>query len=195
MADEQNTEQVEDTQDTTQNNDDVVLTQSKLDSLIDKGYSKGVKRAKSELEEELGVDIEQAKELIKAKQEAEEASKSELEKLMEQKAMLEKTVESLESTNKNLQYDMQIQQVVAQNGINDGDYFKHLLQQESAKEDFDMTAFMDNLKGEKPYLFKNGVQEQLKVDATSNKASLDVSSRIGNATSMAELYKLQQEMT
>jgi len=195
MADEQNTEQVENTQETTENND-VVLTQSKLDSLIDKGYSKGVKRAKSELEEELGVDIEQAKELIKAKQEAEEASKSELEKLMEQKSMLEKTIESLESTNKNLQYDMQIQQVVQQNGINDADYFKHLLQQESAKEDFDMTSFMDNLKGGKPYLFNNGVQEQpKKVDATSNKATLDVASRIGNARSMDELYKLQQEIS
>jgi len=53
---------------TPKSENEVVISQSKLDNLIDKGFSKGANRAKSELAEQLGVDsIEQARELINAK--------------------------------------------------------------------------------------------------------------------------------
>ena len=59
MADEQKTAEVE----TPKTENEVVISQSKLDALIDKGFSKGANRAKSELAESLGVDsIEQAQE-------------------------------------------------------------------------------------------------------------------------------------
>jgi len=192
MADEQKTAEVDTP--TTENNE-VVISQSKLDKLIDKGFSKGANRAKSELAEQLGVDsIEQAQELINAKREADEANKSDLDKAAELIQTLQGTIEGLESNNKQLQSDMAVQQVVAQNGIKDADYFKHLLSQASGSEDFDQSTFIEQLKGDKPYLF-NGVDNQPKrVDATSNKASLDVNDRINNASSMAELYKLRDEI-
>jgi len=194
MADEQITENVENTEAT--ENNDVVLSQSKLDSLIDKGFSKGAKRAKQELAEQLGVDsLEQAAELIAAKRQLDEESKSDLDKSLETIETLQKTIESLESTNKNLQSDMEIQKVVNKNGINDVDYFKHLLSQAKGTEDFDQETFIDSLRGEKPYLFNDGVSQPKKVDATSNKASLNVQDRIASAKTMADIYKLQQELT
>ena len=195
MADEQKTADVENTEAT--ENNEVVLSQSKLDSLINKGFSQGANRAKQDLAEQLGVDsLEQARELIKAKREADEANKTELEKMLEQNEMLNKAIEGLENTNKNLLADMEIQKVVSQNGINDTDYFKHLLAQASGQEDFEQEVFIETLKTSKPYLFNDGASNQpKKVDASSNKASLNVNDRISNATSMAELYKLQQELT
>ena len=193
MADEQKTVQDE----TPESENKVELSQSKIDSLIDKSFSKGAKRAQAELAERLGVDsIEQAQELINAKREADEAGKTDLEKALEEAAMLKNTIESLESSNKQLQTDMAVERVVAQNGIKDADYFKHLLKQAASNEDFSQEAFIDQLKGDKPYLFNDGVAAQPKprVDGSSNKASLDVTDRIKNAQSMDELYKLQNEI-
>ena len=192
MADEATkTEKVE----TPKTENEVVISQSKLDNLIDKGFSKGAKRAKSELAEQLGVDsIEQARELILAKKEADDANKSELEKASELISTLNSTIEGLESNNKQIKADMAVQQVVAQNGIKDADYFKHLLAQASATEDFEQDAFIEQLKGDKPYLFSGGETQPKKVDATSNRASLDVGERVKSAKTMAELYALQNEL-
>lgn len=174
---------------------EVVISQSKLDSLIDKGFSKGANRAKSELAEQLGVDsIEQAQELINAKREADEANKSDLDKAAELIQTLNNTIEGLESSNKQIKADMAVQQVVAQNGIKDADYFKHLLAQASASEDFEQEAFIEQLKGDKPYLFSGGEVQPKKVDATSNRASLDLGERVKGAKTMAELYALQNEL-
>lgn len=174
---------------------EVVISQSKLDSLIDKGFSKGANRAKSELAEQLGVDsIEQAQELINAKREADEANKSDLDKAAELIQTLNNTIEGLESSNKQIKADMAVQQVVAQNGIKDADYFKHLLAQASASEDFEQDAFIEQLKGDKPYLFSGGEVQPKKVDASSNRASLDVGERVKSAKTMAELYALQNEL-
>jgi len=194
MADEQKTAEVDTP--TTENNE-VVISQSKLDKLIDKGYSKGATRAKSELAEQLGVDsIEQARELINAKKEADEANKSDLDKAAELINTLNARIEGLESNNNQMKSDMEIQKVVNANGINDADYFKHLMAQASAGEDFEQDTFIEQLKGEKPYLFNNGVDSQPKrVDATSNKATLNAADRIKSTTSMAELYRLQDEIT
>jgi len=194
MADEQKTAEVDTP--TTENNE-VVISQSKLDKLIDKGYSKGATRAKSELAEQLGVDsIEQARELINAKKEADEANKSDLDKAAELINTLNARIEGLESNNNQMKSDMEIQKVVNANGINDADYFKHLMAQASANEDFEQDTFIEQLKGEKPYLFNNGVDSQPKrVDATSNKATLNAADRIKSTTSMAELYRLQDEIT
>ena len=174
---------------------EVVLSQSKLDSLIDKGFSKGANRAKNELAEQLGVDsIEQARELINAKRENDEANKSDLDKAAELINTLNGTIKGLEANNNEIKADMAVQKVVSENGIKDADYFKHLLSQASATEDFDQSAFIDQLKGDKPYLFSGGETQPKKVDATSNRASLDVGERVKSAKTMAELYALQNEL-
>jgi len=191
MADEQITEQVE----TPKTENEVVISQSKLDKLIDKGFSKGANRAKTELADILGVDsIEQARELINAKRETDEANKSDLDKAAELIQTLNSTIDGLESNNKMMVADMAVQKVVTENGIKDADYFKHLLAQASATEDFDQSAFIDQLKGDKPYLFSGGETQPKKVDATSNRASLDVGERVKSAKTMAELYALQNEL-
>jgi hypothetical protein len=174
---------------------EVVLSQSKLDKLIDKGFSKGANRAKTELADMLGVDsIEQARELINAKREADEANKSDLDKAAELIQTLNSTIDGLESNNKMMVADMAVQKVVTENGIKDADYFKHLLAQASATDDFDQSTFIEQLKGDKPYLFSGGEVQPKKVDATSNRASLDVGERVKSAKTMAELYALQNEL-
>ena len=186
---------VTETVETPKTENEVVISQSKLDSLIDKGFSKGANRAKNELAEQLGVDsIEQARELINAKRDADDANKSDMDKAAELINTLNSTIEGLESNNKAIQADMAVQKVVAENGIKDADYFKHLLAQASATEDFDQSSFIDQLKGDKPYLFSGGEVQPKKVDATSNRASLDVGERVKSATTMAELYALQNEL-
>ena len=191
MADEQKTAEVE----TPKTENEVVISQSKLDALIDKGFSKGANRAKSELAESLGVDsIEQARELINAKRDADDANKSDLDKAAELINTLNSTIEGLEANNKAIMADMAVQKVVAENGINDADYFKHLLATASAGEDFDQSTFINQLKGDKPYLFSGGEVQPKRVDATSNRASLDVSERVKSAKTMAELYALQNEL-
>ncbi len=191
MADEHITENVE----TPKTENEVVLSQSKLDKLIDKGFSKGANRAKSELAEQLGVDsIEQARELINAKRENDEANKSDLDKAAELITTLNSTIKGLEANNNEIKADMAVQKVVSDNGIKDADYFKHLLAQASAGEDFDQSTFIEQLKGDKPYLFSGGETQPKRVDATSNRASLDVSERVKSAKTMAELYALQNEI-
>jgi plasmid maintenance system antidote protein VapI len=191
MADEHITENVE----TPKTENEVVLSQSKLDKLIDKGFSKGANRAKSELAEQLGVDsIEQARELINAKRENDEANKSDLDKAAELITTLNSTIKGLEANNNEIMADMAVQKVVSDNGIKDADYFKHLLAQASAGEDFDQSTFIEQLKGDKPYLFKGGDTQPKRVDSTSNRASLDVNDRIKSTTTAAELYALQHEI-
>jgi hypothetical protein len=89
---------------------------------------------------------------------------------------------------------MAVQKVVSENGIKDADYFKHLLAQASAVDDFDQSAFSEQLKGDKPYLFSGGDTQPKRVDATSNRASLDVGERIKSTKTMAEIYALQNEL-
>lgn len=191
MADEHITDKVE----TPKTENEVVISQSKLDSLIDKGFSKGANRAKSELANMLGVDsIQEAQELINSKRQADEANKSDMDKAAELIQTLNNTIEGLESDNKKIQANAVIEKVVSENGIKDADYFKHLLAQASATEDFDQSTFIERLKGDKPYLFNGGDIQPKKVDSTSNRASLDVSERVKGAKTMAELYALQNEM-
>ena len=183
------------TDETPKSENEVVLSQSKLDKLIDKGFSKGANRAKSELAEQLGVDsIEQARELINAKRENDEANKSDLDKAAELINTLNGTIKGLEANNNEIKADMAVQKVVSENGIKDADYFKHLLSQASATEDFDQSTFIEQLKGDKPYLFSGGEVQPKKVDATSNRASLDVNDRIKSTTTAAELYALQNDL-
>ena len=191
MADEHTNGKVE----TPKTENEVVLSQSKLDNLIDKGFSKGANRAKSELAEQLGVDsIEQARELINAKRENDEANKSDLDKAAELINTLNGTIKGLEANNNEIKADMAVQKVVSDNGIKDADYFKHLLAQASAGDDFDQSTFIEQLKGDKPYLFSGGEVQPKRVDATSNRASLDVGERVKSAKTMAELYALQNEL-
>ena len=181
--------------DTPKTENEVVISQSKLDALIDKGFSKGANRAKSELAESLGVDsIEQARELINAKRENDEANKSDLDKAAELINTLNGTIKGLEANNNEIKADMAVQKVVSENGIKDADYFKHLLATASADDGFEQDAFIEQLKGDKPYLFSGGEVQPKRVDATSNRASLDVGERVKSAKTMAELYALQNEL-
>ena len=181
--------------DTPKTENEVVISQSKLDALIDKGFSKGANRAKSELAESLGVDsIEQAQELINAKRETDEANKSDLDKAAELINTLNSTIKGLEANNNEIKADMAVQKVVSENGIKDADYFKHLLATASASEGFEQDAFIEQLKGDKPYLFSGGDTQPKRVDATSNRASLDVGERIKSTKTMAEIYALQNEL-
>jgi predicted RecB family endonuclease len=181
--------------DTPKTENEVVISQSKLDALIDKGFSKGANRAKSELAESLGVDsIEQAQELINAKRETDEANKSDLDKAAELINTLNSTIKGLEANNNEIKADMAVQKVVSENGIKDADYFKHLLATASADDGFEQDAFIEQLKGDKPYLFSGGEVQPKRVDATSNRASLDVGERVKSAKTMAELYALQNEL-
>lgn len=193
MADEQKAVKQETVDTPTTETKEVVLSQSKLDSLIDKAFSKGAKRASGELSEQLGVEnIEQAQELIKAKRQYDEDNKSDLDKAQETIDTLNKTIEGLESSNNQIKSDMEFQKVATDNGIKDADYFKHLLMQAKQTEDFDQAEFISGLKTEKPYLF--GVQETKKVDATQSRQALDVNERIKGAKSMKDLYALQNEI-
>tara|TARA_R110000772_G_scaffold157856_1_gene269098 strand:+ start:131 stop:715 length:585 start_codon:yes stop_codon:yes gene_type:complete len=193
MADEQKAVEQQTVDTPTTETKEVVLSQSKLDALIDKAFSKGAKRASGELSEQLGVEsIEQAHQLIKAKRQFDEDNKSDLDKAAETINMLNQTIEGLESSNKEIQSNMEFQKVATDNGIKDTDYFKHLMMQAKKTEDFDQSEFISALKAEKPYLF--GVQETKRVDATQSRQSLDVKDRIKNATSMRDLYALQNEI-
>jgi hypothetical protein len=69
-----------------------------------------------------------------------------------------------------------------------------LLATASASEGFEQDAFIEQLKGDKPYLFSGGEVQPKRVDATSNRASLDVGERVKSAKTMAELYALQNEL-
>ena len=63
------------------------------------------------------------------------------------------TIKGLEANNNEIKAEMAVQKVVSENGIKDADYFKHLLSQASGTEDFDQSTFIEQLKGDKPYLF------------------------------------------
>ena len=193
MADEQKAVEQKTVETPTTENKEVVLSQSKLDALIDKAFSKGAKRASGELSEQLGVEnIEQAKELINQKRQYDEDNKSDLDKAEETINTLNKTIEGLESSNKEIKVNMEFQKVATDNGVKDADYFKHLLMQAKQSEDYNEADFISELKTEKPYLF--GMQETKKVDATQSRQTLDVSDRIKGATSMNDLYALQNEI-
>tara|TARA_R110002020_G_scaffold166393_4_gene354374 strand:+ start:732 stop:1316 length:585 start_codon:yes stop_codon:yes gene_type:complete len=194
MADEQKAVEQETVDTPTTETKEVVLSQSKLDALFDKAFRKGAKTASSDLSEQLGVEsIEQAKELIEAKRKLDEEQKSDLEKSQETIETLTKTIEGLESSNKEILTNMEFQKVAMDNGIKDADYFKHLLTQAKKADDYNEADFISELKTEKPYLF--GVQETKKVDATTSKQTLDVSERIKSAKTIAELNALQNEIT
>ena len=193
MADEQKAVEQETVETPTTETKEVVLSQSKLDALIDKAFSKGAKRASGDLSDQLGVEtIEQAKELIEAKRKLDEEHKSDLEKAQETIDTLGKTIESLEVSNKEIKVNMEFQKVATDNGVKDADYFKHLLTQAKRSEDYNEADFISELKTEKPYLF--GIQETKKVDATSSKQTLEVGERVKSAKTMKELYALQNEM-
>jgi hypothetical protein len=194
MADEQKAAETKVDTPATATENEVVISQSKLDQLIDKGFSKGAKRAANELAEQLGVEnIEQARELINAKRQNDEDGKSDLAKAADLIATLNSTIEGLEASNQQIRSDMDFQKVASDNGVQDEDYFKHLLMQAQKADDFEQAEFITSLKSNKPYLF--GAQEPAKkVDATSNRASLDVAERVKGAKTMAELYALQNEI-
>jgi len=176
-------------------NTEVVISQSKLDQLIDKGFSKGAKRAANELSELLGVEnIEQAKELINAQRQLDEDGKTDLAKAADLIATLNSTIDGLEASNLQIRSDMNFQKVASDNGVKDTDYFKHLLQQAQKADDYDESGFISTLKSDKPYLFGGLEPVKKAVDATTNRSSLDVAERVKGARTMAELYALQNEL-
>ena len=195
MADEQKTGEVENTPNS--QNNMVEIEQSKLDALIDKGFSKGANRAKTELLESLGFEsVDELSAVVQAKREADEASKSELEKSQDLINSLQKQVDDLHNQNKSMSESYRLKDLAMQNGINDAEYFKYLLDSAEKGEDFEEQVFIDGLKETKPYLFNTGSAQNAppKVDATSNAKALDINQRIKSARTMAELQKIQKEL-
>jgi len=173
----------------------VEMEQSKLDELMNKSFGKGAKKAENKLVEELGLsNIDELKNLVTAKKEADEANKSELEKAMETIATLTNTIDTLESDTNSYKSKLELQQVANEHSIGDTDYFNHLLAQAKQSEEFQMETFVESLKSEKPYIFKNNVQPK-KIDSSNNsQQSPDFGTKVKSATSMAELYALQKEL-
>lgn len=193
MADEQKT--VENVVTSKTENEVVSLTQEKVDKLINKGYSKGATHAKSDLITFLGVDsIEQAQELITAKREADDASKSELDRASETIEALSSTIEGLESDNAKIKADALIEGVISKNDIKEASIFKHLLSQETGKEDFDLEPFIEKLREEKSFLFSGADSKPMRVDSTMSKQALNVSERIKNCNTMEEIHRIQNEI-
>ena len=195
MADEQKTGEVENTPNS--QNNMVEIEQSKLDALIDKGFSKGANRAKTELLESLGFEsVDELSAVVQAKREADEANKTELEKSQDLINSLQKQVDDLNNQNKAQAESYRLKDLAMQNGINDASYFKYLLDSAEKGEDFDEQAFIDSLKETKPYLFNAGSANNAppKVDTTSNAKALDINQRIKSAKTMAELQKIQKEL-
>ena len=186
-----------DTEETPNSQNVVEIEQSKLDALIDKGFSKGANRAKAELLESLGFEsVDELSAIVQAKREADEASKSELEKSQDLINSLQKQVDDLNNQNKSMSESYRLKDLAMQNGINDAEYFKYLLDSTEKSEDFEEQAFIDSLKETKPYLFNAGSAQSAppKVDATSNAKALDINQRIKGAKTMAELQKIQKEL-
>lgn len=189
MADEQKTDNVDNTPESTQNKM-VELEQSKIDALISDGYKKGATKATEKVLEELGVEsLDDVKALLNAKAEAEEAEKSELQKAQERLEAIEAEAEALRKANAQKESDLKVTQLAAQHGVTDTDYLKYQLTQAQKSEDFNESAFIENLKETKPFLFGQPSTVP-KVDASRNKQEVDVSTKIRAARSMQDLYKV-----
>jgi hypothetical protein len=185
------------TEETPNSQNMVEIEQSELDALIDKGFSKGANRAKAELLESLGFEsVDELSAIVQAKREADEANKSELEKSQDLINSLQKQVDDLNNQNKSMSESYRLKDLAMQNGINDAEYFKYLLDSTEKSEDFEEQAFIDSLKETKPYLFNTGSANNAppKVDTTSNAKALDINQRIKGAKTMAELQKIQKEL-
>lgn len=172
---------------------EVVMTQEKLDGLFNKSYGKGAEKAKAELLKELGFDsIEKARELIKAKNDADEANKTELQKAADNLSTLNGTIKDLEGRNKLLESDARIGHIAAKNGISDSEYFKFLFDKESKDDKFDEDTFITKLKKDKPSLFSETIKAN--IDNSPNKKPKDFSEKVTKAKTMAELYALQDNV-
>lgn len=188
MADEQK----ESTDTDTPAAKEVVLTQDKLDKLINSGFGKGAKKAEQDLIKGLGFSsLDEVKELIKAKQESDEAGKSDLEKAAGNIATLTEALNKAETSNKNLMAEIAIEGVAKQNGVNDTEYFKYLVANASKVDGYDADEFMNKLKTDKPNLFSK--TDAKKIDATPSPNSTKIEDRIAAATTIAELRELQKE--
>jgi len=175
-------------------NKEVILTQEKLDTMLDEVFKRGASRSDEAVMKNLGVEsIEQVKELLKAKKDSDEAAKSDNEKQAESIVLLEKTIKGLELGNKELKADMALERVASTNGIKDVDYFKHLIGNAAKDDKFNQETFLETLKTTKPYLFGEAIKP--KIDNSPNKTPKDFSEKVASAKTMAELYALQGEGT
>lgn len=189
---------------TSKDGDKVVeLTQKKIDELVAKGYSAGAKSIKGKesktILSELGVDsLDSLKTLLAEKAEADKKAKAEAEakltadeKTAKSIEALTKTVKNLENNNKTLQEKLELEKEVAKYDIADSSYYKHLKAMAMKENDFKEDKFVEQLKKEKPYLFKT--TDKKVVDA-SNPVEVEVKDKISQAKTMKELRELQKSL-
>ena len=86
---------------------------------------------------------------------------------------------------------MVIERVATTAGINDVDYFRHLHSNAISVQgvEFDETAFIEELKTNKPFLF--GDATKIKIDNSTTKTPTEFSVKVKGAKTMAELRALQ----
>lgn len=172
-------------------NKDVVLTQDKLDKLINKGYGKGQAKATEALVADLGVgSLDDLKAILKAKTDLDEANKTDLEKAASTIETLTNSLAKAEGVNKALTADAVVERLASDNGANDKDYFKHLYAKASKDDTFDKDTYITKLKKDKPFLFV--VAEAKNIDASPNAVPTSISAKIKAAKTMKELRAIQQ---
>lgn len=132
----------------------VNMTQSELESMINKKYAKGAEKATQDLLQTIGVDdIDTLKSLVTQQREAEEAQKTESQRLMEQFEALQAEKTELEQKLNEMTYRSEVQAIATENGIQDMDVFEYLYSKAKGQEGFDVKSFISELKSEKPYIF------------------------------------------
>ena len=171
----------------------VTISQEKLDSLINEKFKKGAEKANSQLLETLGVDsVDSLKEILQAKKQSDEAAKTELEKALEAAEQLKQEQETLRQKYETAEKKNMLNSIASKHGVKEVDYFELELNKVDRGEDFDMDAFVENLKVSKPSLF--GEVKAPKTDTSSNNSDpADFKTKI-QGLSFAELQKLQASL-
>ena len=133
----------------------VQMSQSDLDSLIDKKYAKGAEKANSKLLEDLGVtNVDDLKAIVTTYKEAEDKNKSDLDKANETINTLNSTITKLTNELGQSQTESKINKLAVDNGITEVDYFKYEYDKASKEEGFDEAKFVTNLLESKGSILK-----------------------------------------
>ena len=164
MSDEIKTESAEATG-TATNNNSVNMTQEKLDQLINQAYARGAKNAKDS---------------------------SALDEASKQIEALRGTISELEKQSQTLRSESEVKDLAYKYEVKDVEYFKFKLNEAKQQEGFDVDEFVSSFKEGNPSVFKG--QSKVNVDNSSNASQPSNQERIKSASSMAELYKLQNEL-
>lgn len=194
MADEQEQKTDSENTSTQQNegNQDVTMSQDKLNNLINGKYAKGAESATKELLTGLGVDsVDDIKNLIEAKKTADEANKSELEKLQEQLANANTKNEELSTNLTSTKKSAKLNRLALENGIEDVEYLEFKYNKASQVEGFDEKVFINGLKESNANAFKQ--PNKMDNSSNNNNKPTELKDKI-KGLSMKQLKALQNSL-